>query len=115
MNSGGLLSNDGRLERKIHNRNFNQDPTRARGTVASYLLTRLRHPSGAARASRENSVTRCPDDQDAGIGTMTLDFRVPGAVKREDGRERSSEEPDATEQDAEETTKAERGDQEETE
>ncbi|KAJ1165246.1 hypothetical protein NDU88_005674 [Pleurodeles waltl] len=45
---------------------------------------------------------------------MTPDFRVPGAEKSEDGRERSSEEPDAADQDTEEPTEKESGDWEET-
>ncbi|KAJ1151831.1 hypothetical protein NDU88_004610 [Pleurodeles waltl] len=46
---------------------------------------------------------------------MTPDFRVPGNLKSEDGRERMSEEPDAADQDTEETTETESGGREETE
>ncbi|KAJ1177321.1 hypothetical protein NDU88_002580 [Pleurodeles waltl] len=74
-------------------------------------------PASEWRCSRgrEISVTRCPDDQEAGVGAMTPDFQVPGTLKSEDGLERASEEPDAADQDAEETTEAESGNREETE
>ncbi|KAJ1203520.1 hypothetical protein NDU88_007305 [Pleurodeles waltl] len=44
---------------------------------------------------------------------MTPDFRVPGAEKRENGRERASEEPDAADHNTEEPTES--GDREEPE
>ncbi|KAJ1120053.1 hypothetical protein NDU88_008236 [Pleurodeles waltl] len=51
---------------------------------------------------------------------MTLDFRVPGSLNSEDGRERRWEDPDAAnpdeeEKDTEKSTEAENGDREETE
>ncbi|KAJ1197368.1 hypothetical protein NDU88_001228 [Pleurodeles waltl] len=73
-------------------------------------------PASEWRCSRgrEISVTRCPDYQEAGVGAMTPDFRIPGTLKSEDRLERASEEPDAVNQDTEETTEAESGNQEKT-
>ncbi|KAJ1193853.1 hypothetical protein NDU88_003149 [Pleurodeles waltl] len=44
---------------------------------------------------RKIGVTRCPDDRGAGVNALTPDLRVRKPEKREDGRERGSEEPDA--------------------
>ncbi|KAJ1198472.1 hypothetical protein NDU88_002313 [Pleurodeles waltl] len=63
-------------------------------------------PASEWRCSRGRdisvSVTRCPDDQEAGACAMTPDFRVPGTLNSEDGLEPASED-----QDEEESTEAE--------
>ncbi|KAJ1166998.1 hypothetical protein NDU88_007391 [Pleurodeles waltl] len=74
-------------------------------------------PASEWRCSRglEISVTRWPDNQGADVGEITQDFQVPGAEKREDGRERSSEEPDVADHNTEEPTETESRDREEPE
>ncbi|KAJ1206993.1 hypothetical protein NDU88_002386 [Pleurodeles waltl] len=53
-------------------------------------------PASEWRCSRGRAigVTRCPDDRGAGVSDVNPEFRVREREKREDGRERASEEPD---------------------
>ncbi|KAJ1131653.1 hypothetical protein NDU88_009988 [Pleurodeles waltl] len=72
-------------------------------------------PASEWRCSRGRaiSVTRCPDDRGAGVSDVNLDFRVRKEKKREDGRESTSEEPDAVDFELNRTTETGRKDQEE--
>ncbi|KAJ1160975.1 hypothetical protein NDU88_001464 [Pleurodeles waltl] len=52
---------------------------------------------------REVSVTRCPNNREAGAGAMTPDFRVPGSLKSKDGLQTRGEDPETENLDAEDT------------
>ncbi|KAJ1117854.1 hypothetical protein NDU88_006050 [Pleurodeles waltl] len=62
---------------------------------------------------RESGVTRYHGDRGAGVSDVTPDFRVQEREKREDGRERAAEEPDAVDSQTDETTKTESEEDEE--
>ncbi|KAJ1106457.1 hypothetical protein NDU88_003858 [Pleurodeles waltl] len=70
-------------------------------------------PEWRCSRGRAIGVTCCPDNWGAGVGDVNLDFRVRKGNKREDGRERESEEPDAVDFKPNGTTETGRKDQEE--